>query len=88
VGDLDGSGSLDLVCFCAEHPRQARLAVFRGDGRGGFLPLAWIDLVEDFADGLLATRGQLLAEDLDGDGRAEVVFASGGLVTVFRIDPR
>jgi hypothetical protein len=69
AGDLDGDGASDLVAVDA----MGALAVFRGDGRGGFT--AERELPPPFAGGC---RGAHVAiADLDRDGRGDVIASFG-----------
>jgi len=86
LGDLDGDGALDIAVASYEdfrNPLRGRLAVHRGDGRGGFGPPQVTDLAGP-ATGLCIA-------DWDADGRLDVAvsvwdhrFPADGGVQVFR----
>ncbi len=72
-GDTDGDGLVDLVLVDCRHNR---LRLARGDGAGGLIA------PRDFKVGRLfgeAVVTDLAAADLDGDGRPDLVGASGDL---------
>lgn len=65
-GDLDGDGALDLVGFDINGDGR----VFLGDGEGGFVA----EVAPELAKPLGRCRAYtVLLEDLDGDGRDEVI---------------
>jgi hypothetical protein len=76
--DLDGDGDLDLA-LVADDPAGAVVRLFLGDGRGAHLA--------GTGEPLRLTRGTraLLAVDLDGDGRMDLVAADEelGVVSLF-----
>lgn len=70
-GDLDGDGAADLVV-----PNEG-LDVYRNDGQGHFSPWAKVPLPADEAQALKHVCPQAI-EDLDGDGRLDVVLPLNG----------
>lgn len=82
VGDLDGDGHEDLFVsqnYFAVRPEDARLdagrgLLLRGDGRGGFSPVAGQDSgIRVYGE----QRGCAVA-DYDGDGRLDLVVTQNG----------
>lgn len=85
-GDLDGDGAMDIV----GGDRVGRLAVFLGDGAGGFSHEAEAELGEERA-GCQARHIRMV--DLDRDGRDELLVAlagescaTGGSLSVWRTE--
>ncbi len=75
VGDMNGDGMLDLMVAKPEVPRLLR--IYPGSGSGTFVPPV------DFGP-LPARSSFLIAQDLDGDGFADIVSTQDdSTVTVF-----
>jgi hypothetical protein len=74
-GDLDGDGLADLVVVGATDDGAGGVAVFyaRAGGYqlGGTLPLP-------------GTSRGVVVDDVDGDGKADIVATGGGAVLVYR----
>lgn len=86
ITDVDGDGGLDLVGWGSSVIGDG-IVVVRGRGDGTFASSAWVLAPTDAWDGYLADRSdRVLASDLDGDGRAEVVVCAGPLVTVIALE--
>lgn len=80
LADLDGDGHLDAIWLARGGDGLFRPRVARGDGRGG------LGQTSELAAPSARSSGDLLAFDLDGDGRAELVVADpdGGRVALRR----
>lgn len=81
AGDLDGDGKLDLVALS---PGGNSVSVFRNRGTPGALSAGSFAARQDFPTGNLPHG--LAVQDLDGDGKPDVVTAnwSGGTLSVLR----
>jgi hypothetical protein len=74
-GDIDGDGHLDLVVITnPSSPSPPRLRVMFGDGKGAFAQT--VDTVTNYVD-------QPVVQDLDGDGKADVLIDHGTGIDVF-----
>lgn len=74
LADLDGDGATDIATTdVGDGVSGAGVNLFFGDGRGGFSAARTI---------ALAAAGNLVAADLDGDGRVDLAVLSQGAVLV------
>jgi hypothetical protein len=87
--DVDGDGGVDLVSWATTQSVAGDgLMIARGRGDGTFATPRWVPALSDPWDGYAGEpSGRVLACDLDGDGRAELVTCSGPLVTVLDLRP-
>jgi hypothetical protein len=79
IGDVNGDRKTDLV---ATHHEQSALTVLLGDGRGGFSESSGSPL--DFGHNVFT----IALADTNGDGRTDVIAASGDGVRVMLGDGR
>lgn len=78
--DLDGDRALDVV---ASHDDTDRLSVWLGDGKGGLRAAPGSPVAVGGGQ-----VGQLVAADVDGDGKLDVIGAGSGSLVVMRGDGR
>jgi hypothetical protein len=69
--DFNGDGKLDLAVVNSGLNEISTVSILVGDGAGGF------DAPIDFAEGGISAR-MAVAEDLNGDGRIDLVVGNGG----------
>lgn len=65
AADLDGDGDVDVAAVTYWTAEETRVTAIANDGRGGFSPLAAVEIP--------SSPGSLLAADLDGRGWLEIV---------------
>lgn len=75
AGDFDGDGRLDLATAHAGNARS--ITALTGDGRGGFI-------AAQPRTGLTFAPAAILARDVTGDGRPELIFCGGSSVVIVR----
>jgi hypothetical protein len=76
-GDLDGDGRAEVVTLSADW----KLYVFKGDGS-----LAWqTESLSAGGDAPAPALGQLLVQDLNGDGRAEIIVVTPGTPAMIHV---
>jgi hypothetical protein len=74
VGDIDRDGDLDLVVGNLGGVNPGSIAIFRGDGHGGFGPRTDLEV---------GSRVRALAlGDVDRDGNLDIVYSNGAPVTI------
>jgi uncharacterized protein (TIGR03437 family) len=68
TGDFNGDHKLDVAILCFTVQTSFQISVLLGDGKGGFQAPSVINVPA------LASFGKLLAADMNGDGKADLIF--------------